>query len=137
MIAEIMARLSGLPEFKLVAGAAGFAAAADRNPTATPAAFVLRLSESAGASLTYSRIQQRVAVTAGIVIVVRNVSDATGSAAGADLEALRQIVRTSLLGWSPPGHDPLEFDASALLAFKDGHLWWQEAYRSHYDITSR
>lgn len=137
MISEIIARLSALPDFKLVSGAAGFAAAADRNPNATPALFVLRLSESAAPSPVYARVEQRVSATVGIVIVVRNVSDAAGAAAGADLEALRAVVRSALLGWSPNGHDPLEFESAALLIFKDGHLWWQDAYRSRYDITSQ
>ncbi|MDD5297661.1 MAG: hypothetical protein PHU46_12180 [Rhodocyclaceae bacterium] len=138
MIPEIIARLKTVPNLLLVDGAAGFAAAADpatgSKPRAAPAAFVLRLAESGEKSQTYMRVEQRVSAVIGIVYALRNVADAKGAAAGADLEALRQAGRAALLGWHPEGADPFEFDAGALLAFKDGYLWWQDSYRTRYDI---
>lgn len=137
MIAEIIARLqSQVPTLKLVAGAAEFQAASETNPLATPAAYVLRMAENGGKSLTAAQVTQRVAAEIGIVIVVRNVADPTGAAAGADLETLRIAVRAALLGWAPPGCDRLEFAAGGLLAFRDGHIWWQDSYHSAYTINS-
>lgn len=137
MIAEIITRLqSQVAALKLVAGAAEFGAAADTNPTASPAAYVLRLSEQGGELLTYARTGQRVATEIGITLALRNLADAKGAAANVDLEALRAAVRTALLGWSAPSCDPFEFAAGGLLAFRDGFLWWQDAYRTAYDITS-
>ena len=137
MISDIIERLQALPEFLAVSGAAGFASAADPatgKPRAVPAAFVLRLSESGEPSLTYMRAEQRVGVAVGIVIVARNLQDAKGAEAIADLDALRAAARTALLGWAPPNADPLIFDAGSLLAFKNGNVWWQDSYRTHTDI---
>ena len=70
------------------------------------------------------------------VACIEKRADAKGAAANVDLEALRAAVRTALLGWSAPSCDPFEFAAGGLLAFRDGFLWWQDAYRTAYDITS-
>lgn len=137
MIAEIIARLqSQVAALKLVAGAAEFGAAADANPIATPAAYVLRLSERGSESLTLARVEQRVGVEIGVVLALRNAADPLGAAANADLEALRASVRTALLGWVAPSCDPFIFGAGGLLAFKDGHLWWQDSFSTAYDINS-
>lgn len=139
MIPEIIAQLKTVSTLALVEGAAGFAAAADpqtgAKPKAVPAAFVLRLADSGQPTLTFMRVEQRVAATFGIVYCVRNVADAKGGAAAGDLESVRAAGRAALLGWHPPGADPFEFDAGALLAFRDGYMWWQDSYRSHYDIA--
>jgi hypothetical protein len=137
VIADVIARLQTRTEFLAVSGAAGFAAAADPatgKPRAVPAAYVLLLSESGEPSPTYMRAEQRVGVAIGIVIVARNLQDSKGAEALADLDTLRTAARAALLGWAPPGADPLTFDAGSLLAFKDGNLWWQDSYRTHYDI---
>lgn len=139
MIAEIIARLQSQvapPTLNLVGGAAEFQAASDANPNAVPAAYVLRMSERGGERLTYGRTEQRVPTEIGIVMVVRNVADAKGNAASADMETLRGAVRTALLGWNAAATDPFEFAAGGLLAFRDGHLWWQDSYRTTYDISN-
>ncbi len=136
MITEIQTRLTdGVSALKLVAGATEFAAASESNPPATPAAYVIRLRETGGPRATFSRVEQRVPTEIGIVLVTRNASDAKGAAAGVDMEALRIAVRTALLGWAPIAADPLEFGAGGLLAFRDQYLWWQDSYRSTYDIS--
>lgn len=137
MIAETIARLTAqMSALKLVEGAQGFQAASEANPKAEPGAFVLRLKEQAGQSETYAPIQQRVAVEIGVVYVVRNAADPKGEAAGADMETLRAAGRAALLGWAAPGCDPYQFGGGALLAFRDGRAWWQDVYRTYYDIAS-
>lgn len=138
MIAETIVHLrSGVSALKFVGAAAEFQAAAEANPKSAPAAFVIRLRETGGGSPTYGRTRQKVAATVGVILVARNVADASGQAAGGDLDSLRAAVLGLLLGWSPtPSHDPLEFEGGALLAFRDGHLWWQDSYRTQYPITS-
>lgn len=136
MITELKTRLQEeVQALKLVAGATEFQAASETNPPVTPAAYVIRLRETGGPRATYSRVEQRVPTEIGIVLVVRNVADAKGAAAGVDMETLRSAVRTALLGWEPTGCDPLEFGAGGLLVFRDQHLWWQDSYRSTYDIS--
>ena len=136
MIAAIVAYLEtnkAALGLKLIGGAAEFQAAAEANPAAVPAAFVITLDESAGPSLVVPVVEQRVAVNVGIVLVVRNVSDATGAASQVDMEALRAKVKAKLLGWSPAdGCDALERSRSHLLAFKQGHMWWQDAYTTAF-----
>lgn len=139
MIAETIARIEADKAalgLKLVGGAAEFQAAAKVNPTAVPAAFVFRNSERAGGSPTYSRTRQKVSSEVSVVLVAKNAADPKGAAAGADIEALRAAVRTRLLGWSPAGCDPLRFASGSLLAFRDGHLWWVDAYHTEYPISS-
>lgn len=136
MIAEICQRLAGVGALKLIGGAAEFQPAAESNPKATPAAFVILDSERAGGSPTYGRTRQKVAAAIGVIIVVRNVADAQGSAAGTDIDSLRTAVLNMLLGWSPAGCDALEFASGALLAFRDGHLWWRDVYRTQHPISS-
>ena len=137
MIAAIIAYLEtnktalGL---KLCAGAADFQAAVERgNPPATPAAYVIPLNETAGKNPVLPDVHQQVAVTVGIVLVARNVADATGAATQQDMETLRSATKAKLLGWSPAtGYDVLERAGSHLLAFRDGHMWWQDAYTTAF-----
>lgn len=137
MIAETITRLTAIDNaFKLVEGAAALEAAMRAKPTAMPAAYVIPLRESGNRSPTYSRTRQRVATTFGVVYALANVADAKGAAAQADLTTLRGQTFGSLLGWSPTGADPLEFDSGALLALKDGVLWWQDAFRTQTAISS-
>jgi hypothetical protein len=134
MIDDVIAHLEASgAAFKQVGGAAQFQNAAESNPRATPAAFVIPLEENPGVSAMGDLVIQRVAVTLGVILVVRNLSDSKGVAARQDMETLRQAVKAALLGWQPPGgYDPLERGRSGLLAFKDGHMWWQDIYLTSY-----
>jgi hypothetical protein len=118
---------------KLVGGAVQFQVAAESNPKAVPACFVIPLEESPSPNEMDSFVIQRVAATIGVVLVVRNVADKTGEAAGQDMEILRKAVKAQLMGWQPSAeYDPLERGRSGLLAFKDGHMWWQDIYLTSY-----
>lgn len=130
MIADFVAYLqASVPALKQVGAAAQFQSAVESNPKATPAAFVISLGDDPGASAMADQIIQRVATTLGVVLVVRNLSDSKGVAAGEDMEALRAAVKAALLGWQPaPEYDPLQRGRGTLLAFKDGHMWWQDIY---------
>jgi len=137
VIAEIRARLGEVAALRHIGDAAGFQVASERNPPAHPAAFVLNTRQSGGPSGNVQRTRQKVAASVGIVLVVRNVADAQGGAAGADIDSLRGAVLAKLLGWSPTAaHGPLEFDNGQLLAFRDGYLWWQDSYRTYFQISA-
>jgi hypothetical protein len=136
MIAAIIARLlAEVPALKLIEGVAGFQRATETNPAATPAAYVFTVDES-GAELDIDVSDgqdQLVQVTIAIVLVVRNVADATGAAAEVDMDTLRKQVRAALLGWSSgPDYELLTRRQSALSAFRDGHMWWQETWMTAY-----
>lgn len=136
MIAEIRTRLEdnkvalGL---KLVGAAADFQAAAESNPGATPAAYVIPLEEAPNPNQLDNLVIQRVVASVGIILAVRNVSDVTGKASELDMTTLRTAIKALLLGWSPAtGHDPLERGRGHLLAFRDSHMWWQDTYITAY-----
>ncbi len=134
MIDAVIARLeASVPLLKAVGGAAQFQNAAESLPKSTPAAFVIPLEENPSGSAMGDMVIQRVAVTFGVILVVRNLSDAKGVAARQDMEALRAAVKAALLGWQPTAdYDPLERGRSGLLAFKDMHMWWQDIYLTSY-----
>lgn len=134
MIAEIIARLQAqVPALKLVAGAAAFNAASQANPAATPAAFVFAVEETDEENGLEQPMVQEVTVTLAVVLVVRQVSDAQGAAAGTDMDTLRQQVGVALRGWLiGADYDPLARRQSALVAFRDGHMWWQETWLTRY-----
>lgn len=136
MIAAIIGHLvaaQGSLGLKLVGGAAEFQRAAERNPTAVPAAYVFVTAEDPAPAPASGPLIQRVAVVVGVALVVRNVADATGAAASLDMDTLRGAVKAHLFGWQPNAEcDPLERGPSNLLAFKDGHLWWQDSYITAY-----
>ena len=118
---------------KLVAGAVAFNVASQSNPAATPAAFVFVVDESDGENGLEQPMVQDVTVTLAVVLVVRQVSDAQGAAAGADMDTLRQAVGAALRGWViGADYDPLARRQSALVAFRDGHMWWQETWLTRY-----
>jgi hypothetical protein len=129
MIQEIIDRLGSVAELKLVGGAAAFQAAAEKNPNLTPCAFVFPLEEDAAPNQNVNIVLQRVTAKVAVMLVVRNVSDAQGVAAGLDMTVLRQAVKASLLGWQPNAEcDPLQRGAANLMLFKDGYMWWQDVY---------
>lgn len=137
MIDETIARIKdGAATLRLVEGAAAFAAAAAANPTALPAAYVMLLDERADPSQLYGRMRQRVHARLGVTLVWRHAGDARGAAALADLQALRAAVQGLLVGWAPTAaHEPYQFESGSLAAIRDGHIWWQDAYRTSQSLT--
>lgn len=138
MIAAIISRLKAeVSTLKTVEGAAGFQKASESNPTATPAAFVFLVNESADdLECIDEPIVQHVSVTLSVVLVVRHVGDSRGAAAGIDMETLRQAVLQALYGYrANAAQEPLARHQSTLIAFRDGHMWWQETFVTGYFAT--
>jgi hypothetical protein len=137
MIDELMARIrETVPEILFVGEVADFQSAAESNPIAVPALFVIELEENASPSqFSDVVVSQSVRAAVGLILVVRNLSDAKGAAARSELRVLRGLVKAQVYGWQPtPKYDPLERGQSHLLAFRDGHVWWQDQYlTSFYD----
>ncbi len=138
MIKALVTRIKAtVPELKLVGEAADFQAAAENNPLATPCCFVFLMDETPGRSAT-DVLLQKVEATVGIVFVVKNLKDTKGAAARDALDELRKKVKDQVFGWQASTEfDPFERGASRLLAFRDGHAWWQDLYlTSYYDRSS-
>lgn len=134
MIEQIKARIKNLvPEIKLVGGAADFQSAVESNPVTTPACYVFSLGESPMPSQFAGALLQRVRASVAVVLVVKNLSDSKGVAALGDIDVLRKKVKKVIYGWEPAeGLEPLERGDSNLLAFRDGHAWWQDVYLTSY-----
>lgn len=143
MIAETIAHLkatTGETGLKLIEGAAEFQKIVEqqKNPRATPAAYVIPVRETAQPSATYGRVRQQRKGGVTIVLVVKNVADARGEAAHGDMVDLRNLVDAQLLGWSPSEqHDPYQFGGGGLAAFKDGHMWWQDIYDTAFTKSQK
>lgn len=136
--ASIITRLRAeCPTLRAVGGAAEYDVAAN-GITVTPAAYVVPMAEVADDNILLGHTAQRVVASVGVLIVV---SDHASAASGLDglnsLEAYRIAIRSALLNWPPvPDADPFVFEGGAILDFRPGELWWQDTYRTAYDIRS-
>lgn len=117
--------------FRIIGGAAEFASV-QQAPKAFPAAFVMSLQEASGANERMTgRILQPLSADIGIVIITSNLSDPRGAAGSNDIETLKKVVRSHLIGFVPhPEEDglPLEHVSGELLKAWGGNVWWQEVF---------
>ena len=138
LLSPVIARLQErVPALRLVAGAADFAAI--RGAIAThPAAWVLPLGDTPGEnSLAAGGLMQAMEATFGVVLAVRDVSDARGEAGADAVVAIRRDVHAALLGWSPDADAaPIEYGQGRLVAFADGFVWWQEEFVTTYYLRA-
>lgn len=134
----VIARIdTACPLFKLVDGVAEFAVL-DGKPKATPACYVVPLSERDDGADDMDAEDQQIAASFGLIIAVSNVSTPGGRAALADLQTLRKSARSALLGWVPDGCDmSVLFDRGSLIAIQSGVVWWQDAFRTAYSTIDQ
>jgi hypothetical protein len=124
---------ASVTDFRLVAGAANFAAAKD-DLKMPPAAYVIPLSDSAQPNLLqgYS-VEQHVVERFGVILAVSNVRDVRGDAVNAPLEALRKATIGCLLGYQPAAdYDPIEYGGGKLLMLDVSVMWWQLEFLTGY-----
>lgn len=132
-VAAVIKKLGSInpPVFRIIGGAAEFASV-QQAPKAFPAAFVMSLQEASGASeRTNGPLLQPLSADIGIVIVTGNLSDPRGAAGSNDIETLKKIVRTHLLGFVPhPEEDGLQIEhvSGELVKAWGGNVWWQEVF---------
>ena len=135
LIASVIERLLAETTLRQVQGALELAAAIRAQSVATPAAFVVPLTDQPGQDEAFTgQTLQRVRSRLSVVLVVDNKRDATGGAASDELERLRCAVRKALLGWAPPGFDsPLTAGPGNLIDLENGRAWWGDEYQiEHY-----
>jgi len=124
LIDDVMARLNAIdPQpFALIEGAADLAAI-DGNP---PALYAFIKEEAAEENTRATGpVLQRCENDIAVVIVTSNVSDATGSAALTDVEALKLATRSALVGFVPQSGvgEPVEYVGGRVLRFRSGWVW--------------
>lgn len=117
-----------LPDLREVAGAASIdAVLAGR--VATPAVYVFREAQPAGANSGANFISQRVGQKLGVLLAVRNVRDPRQGDSSDEAEALSLLVRDAIFGWAPAEHaEPLEYAGGRLVSMQNGFLFWLDSY---------
>ena len=125
-------------EFALIDGASELAAVVDtKRPPASPACFVVSMQEEAGDNERMTNVLQRVEMDVAVVLVVSNLTDATGAAARKDIEPLKRQLRETLLGWKPDGaEDVLTLVSGRMTNSKGGTFWWEELFATAYFIET-
>ncbi|MGH6879281.1 phage tail terminator protein [Hypericibacter sp.] len=107
-----------------------------RGVPVSPSAFLVPIGDTAqpNRSATIAVIQQ-VAMTFGVLLAVRDVSDAKGGQAAGTIEDVKIAVRGRLVGWSPaPEDDLVELIGGGLVQLMNGTIWWLERYRTGFQL---
>lgn len=130
--ARIAAQVEG---FREVAGAAGLTnILAGR--IAAPGCYVFQEGSTAGANKLGNAVSQREVIQLGVVITVKNVQDGRGGDADDVSQALRDLVKTALLGWEPAGYEMIEKVDHKLISFANGFFITKDSYRTAHHIRS-
>ena len=132
LVSDIITRLEAIdePTFRIVDGAAAFAAVKDK-PRAFPAAYVfVKEDASAPTERMTGPVLQRMETDVAVLIIAGNVSDSRGAAASADIEALKASVRAALVGFVPDASngEPLQHLSGQLVKFIGGTVWFEDVY---------
>jgi hypothetical protein len=102
----------------------------------TPAAFIYPASETAPLGNGYQHLQ-RVRVQFGVLIVVRNVSDAGGAAAQKETEQLSAALRAALCGWVPGSdYDKVQLTSAGPAELDNGFLYWPETFVTTQEFSN-
>ena len=136
---EIVDRLraQSMPPLAMVEAAASVAAALDRPPEATPAAYVLWQDDDPAANRLANAVRQTVDSNWAVMVAMRNVSDGRGAAAAADLDDVKTAVRTALLGWQAPSASGVFiYLAGGFAGTDDSHAWFQLSYQTQEVISA-
>ena len=94
-------------------------------PKSVPAVFVFVNEEAAAENERINGLLQRNELDVALLIIARNLTDAAGGAAAADIDALRDQVRGALLGWSPDGYAPFEAVSGRIVGVRAGYLRYE------------
>lgn len=139
LLEAVKARLKDQTTLRMVQGALELAAAIKAQSVATPAAFVVPMTDRPGADETFSgSVLQAVTTTLSIVLVLDNKRDGTGGAASDELELLRAVVRKALLGWVPAGFEsPLTAGNGQLIDLDNGRVWWGDEFHIEHFWSSK
>ncbi|HWO99200.1 MAG TPA: hypothetical protein VNL74_01030 [Methylococcus sp.] len=134
--AQILARIeSRMPELRQIGVAAGLEQAVDAL-RAYPSVFLYQPSESAAENENLDGVLQQVTDRFGVLIAVRDLSDARGEAALRQIDVLRRDLKAALLGsWEDPTDVPpetIEYQGGSLAYAKDGTLIWLDNFISHH-----
>ncbi len=106
------------------------AAVAGRLRHRLPAAFVHPVRDRADPNTVVGATSQRLVRIVGVLLLLPSTAADRGAGLPDAVEDLSARVRTALVGWQPPDHEPLELDGGELVRIADGVAWWLETYRT-------
>lgn len=107
------------------------------NSVLTPGCYIYRERNSATANNLVNGVSQLRTEHIALMIVTRNVSDASGANAGADSESLCDLVMAQLLGFvAADRYTMMEYVGGTLVAFNSGLHYWRELYQAASLIRS-
>jgi len=136
----IVARLQNqVPALRKIESAASLEYALKNGARSVPAAFVIPLSETLSNNLlSFPAIRQEVTVMFSVALCVQDFSDARGAAAlSSGLEPVRQAILTALLGFAPISQGyAVTHSKGSLLQIKQGHLIWQDNFKTQFYRSS-
>ena len=127
IVARLRAQLTGF----LAVGSAADLDAVGNGVVPAPSCYLVPVGEVAQPNGITGGFTQRVDVSFMVVIVSRNLVDATGAAALAGLEVLRHAVKAALVGWAPDAGngDQVEFVSGDLVRFEQQLMWWADNFK--------
>jgi len=102
----------------------------------SPAAFVTLLGEDAQPNRYGTGAHaQTVARRFGVLLAVRDVSDADGGKAVETLDSVRAAVMSKLVGQQPEGfEDTIEFRRGSLVDVSNGVSWWLDEFGTSREL---
>ena len=130
-LSPILARLKiKLTGFKKVGSSADLDAIGN-GVVPVPSCYLIPRSESAEDSELIGGFEQTQVVGFSVILVAANLTDPTGAAALAGLEALRNKIKGALLAWAPEPEigEPIRFSSGELIKFENSRLWWADEFR--------
>jgi hypothetical protein len=137
---QIVVRLQAeaSPPLRMVGKAGDIPVAQDqaRGAVQSPSAYVVPIGDTAEPNrLATGAHDQRITDTFGVLLVVRDLSDAKGGAAAQTFSAIKSAVRDALVAWTPsPADTPVELVDGKTIEMINGELWWLERYRSQFHL---
>jgi len=121
---------AGLAGFREVAGAAGLKNIMAGRVSA-PGCYLYRHRVRAQANVLDDGVMQRVEEQYGVVIVLRNLTDARQADSSDLAEAYSEVIQQLLLAWSPGEYtDDFEYAGGQLVSLQNGYYYWQDNYRT-------
>ena len=136
-IAPLIERITlEIPSLRQVTAAASVPAAMISLKT-YPSACIVMPRGTAGKNALVNAVNQRIDDVFSVILAVRNVQDMNGAAASAEIDALKPLLISALLGWSfNSDYYPIEYAGYQLIAYQDGLLFWAEHFVTRHYVRS-
>jgi hypothetical protein len=118
-----------------VAGAAQFKLVQENSALDVPLAFVVPLDDAPQESLAMNSVRQTMRDSFSVIVAVSNKPDERGQTATHDIDAMRAMLWSALLGWRPASrYDGITYEGGSVLAMDRARLWYQFEFGALMEI---